>query len=468
MNNLPIKKGFKYYNDVPLNEMHSAGRAIGKTGNRNIYVDFGIPGENANIEVAKHQKNGRFVKGTIHSLNSISPFRVVPFCKHSGNCGGCNWQHIDYKVQLELKKSILLKALSKYEIKTPTVHNVVPSPLTLFYRNKLEYSFSSQNESRSKNDSKNLNVLGFHQLNHPGKVVDIEECYLHSSSDNVICEEIRKFALINNYAYYNYKDNSGLLKNIIIRTSLKKQVMVIIGFANNKLNLINAFLTFLNTRFPEISSLNYYISNCREEKEIDIEVRNFSGEKVIYENIEDLKFQISPFSFYQPNPLQAINIYSKIREYAQLRQNEIVYDLYTGIGTIACYLSRDADKVIGIEGSASAINDANYNAKLNNIQNIEFITGDILETFNQDFLNNHCKPDVIILDPPRSGTLIEIKKTILLAKPSRIIYVSCNPVSLAWDLKQLTEKYNVTTIQPFDMFPHTHHLETVVLLTIKK
>jgi 23S rRNA (uracil1939-C5)-methyltransferase len=244
--------------------------------------------------------------------------------------------------------------------------------------------------------------------------------------------------------------------------------MIIVGFALEDRNLINKFLGFLQARFPEITSINYIVDITDEKNPSNFEVKHFSGDVLIHEYVDDLKFQISPLSFFQPNIEQAKRIYKKVKEFAQLNHNETVIDLYTGIGTIACYLSSEAKSIIGIEGSDSAIKDANSNARINTIQNIEFIKGDILETFNRDFIKKHGSPDVIIIDPPRSGTLIEIKKTILFSEPSRIIYVSCNPVSLAWDLKQLTEKYEVVAIQPFDMFPHTHHFETIVLLSIKK
>jgi len=463
-----LKKGYKYYNDVLLTELHSAGRSIGKIGNRNVYLDFGIPGETVSIEVKRRQKAGKFTIGSIQNIKLKSPYRIEPFCKHYGVCGGCDWQHLSYEAQLKWKKSILLKALLKYEIKTPDIRGVVPSPKTIFYRNKLEYSFSSDYWQGEKMVLTNSQVLGFHLVNHPDKVIDIAECFLQSQLNKVICEEIRKYALIHNIAYYNIQDKSGFLKNITIRTTSLNQIMIIVGFALEDRYLINKFLDFLQARFPELTSINYFVDIRDEKHPSNFEVKHFSGDTIIHEYIDDLKFQISPLSFFQPNFEQAKYIYTKVKEFAQLNHKETVIDLYTGIGTIACYLSREAKSIIGIEGSDSAIKDANVNARINKIQNIEFIKGDILETFNRDFIKQHGRPDVIVLDPPRSGTLIEIKKTILFSEPSRIIYVSCNPVSLAWDLKQLTEKYEVVAIQPFDMFPHTHHFETVVLLSIKK
>jgi 23S rRNA (uracil1939-C5)-methyltransferase len=467
MDNQSPKKGYKYYPDVLLTEMHSGGRTISKIGNHNIYTHFGIPGEKADIEVKKHQKNGRYIIGSILNINKKSPDRVQPFCKHFGQCGGCNWQHINYEAQLKLKQEILVKALSKYGINTPPISLPIPSPLKTFYRNKLEYKFSGYSLNNKDNNT-DTNILGFHPFNHPEQLVDIEECFLNSALINVICEDIRKFSYENNYAYYNFKNKSGLLTNIIFRSTLKKQLMIIVGFAMNNPDAINKFLSFLRSRFQEISSLFYFVVNDQNTKESNFNAIHFSGENLMNEYIEEFKFQISPFSFFQPNPFQAINIYRTIKEYAQLKGTEIVYDLYTGIGTIAIYLSKQAYKITGIEGALSSIEDARKNAAINNIKNTTFIKGDILETFTFEFVGKHGKPDLIILDPPRSGTLVEIKKTILLAEPAKIIYVSCNPVSLAWDLKQLVEKYDVAGIQPFDMFPHTNHLETLVLLTLRK
>jgi 23S rRNA (uracil1939-C5)-methyltransferase len=468
MNNPTLKKGYKVYSDVLLTDMHSAGRSIGKIGNRNVYIDFGVPGEIVSIEVKRRQKPGRFVLGSIQKIHSKSRHRTEPFCKHFGTCGGCNWQHINYETQLEWKRNILINALSKYGIATPIIPDVLASPQTIYYRNKLEYSFSSHWCLNEKDESKCIQVLGFHLVNNPEKVIEIDECFLLNKQNNLICEEIKNFSLIHDYAYYNYQEKSGFLKSITFRTTSKNQIMVIVGFALDDQEGINKFLTFLQTHFSEFTSVYYYIFKDTEKKENNFKIKYFCGDQVIFEYIDDLKFQIGSSSFFQPNLNQAIEIYKKVKEFAQLKHSENVVDLYTGIGTIACYLSREANKVTGIEGSISAIEDANANAKINHIKNIEFITGDILKTFTQDFIKKRGKPDVIVLDPPRSGTLIEIKKTILASEPSRIIYISCNPVSLAWDLKQLTDKYKVVAIQPFDMFPHTHHLETVVLLSNKK
>jgi 23S rRNA (uracil1939-C5)-methyltransferase len=309
--------------------------------------------------------------------------------------------------------------------------------------------------------------LGFHPINSPDQVLEIKDCYLQRQPSRAICESLHQFAMQHGYKYYNATDNSGFLKSLTIRTSTTGDVMVIIGFSKDDETLRDEILNFIIYKFPEISSIYYYFQNIGTRGFHDDEFFHFSGNLKINEKIDGLQFQVSAGSFFQPNPFQVVNIYREIKEFARLNSNEFAYDLYTGTGSIACYLAKDAGRIMGIEGSACAIVDAKINAEINGFYNLEFLTGDILETFKPGFVARHGKPNVIILDPPRSGTLIEIKKTILQAAPSRIVYVSCNPVSLAWDLKQLCEKYQITAIQPFDMFPHTHHLETVVLLELK-
>ncbi len=317
-----IKKGIKTYNNIQLIDIHSAGRSIGKIGNRNVYVDNGIPGEILNIDIAKRQKNGGFILGKIQNINSSSFQRVMPFCKHFGKCGGCNWQHFNYEAQLEWKRTILINALSKYEVKTPVIPNLIPSPLKYYFRNKLEYAFSSngwyEETESNKDDSIKFQVLGFHPINRPDQVLEIKECFLQSEQNNIICEEIKKFTLLNGYAYYNYIDKSGLLKSICFRTSISGDLMVIIGFAAENKRHRNDLLIFLQTRFPEITSLNYFIYNNEDKKRNNYEVVHFSGKKKLDENFEDFHFQISPMSFFQPNKAQAVNIYIKVKEFAQL------------------------------------------------------------------------------------------------------------------------------------------------------
>lgn len=449
----------KCINNVYVSGVHSAGRGIGEVGARKYYLNGAIPGETVDIAVERRQKRG-FLIGEIEAIIQKSVNRVAPFCKHAGVCGGCNWQHINYAYQLELKRQILKNAFEKYDIKSPALPEVAPSPLTRLYRNKTEFHFSSQND----NDNVS-HIAGFHPLDKPKQVIQINECYLQDNFGVSLCKAVTEYATQNNLSFYDYQLKTGLLRSIGIRNTTVGERMVVVGFAEPDSKGIDILMQHIYNNFPEIHSLYHTVYTNLDKGYMDSDMILYPGkEKYITEKFEHLTFKISPRSFFQPNPLQAINIYKKIAAYAQLRGHELVYDLYTGTGTIACFIAANAFKVIGIEGSADAIGDAKINAINNGITNTQFIVGDILETFNQTFMLEHGKPNVIILDPPRAGTLIEIKKAMMNADPEKIIYVSCNPVSLAWDLKQLTEKYIIKDISLFDMFPHTHHLESVVLL----
>jgi len=409
---------------------HSGGRAAGVADGdtptpKQIYVDNVIPGEEAQVELLRRLRG--FRQGVVHHLLKPSPDRVIPFCPHATICGGCNWQHISYPAQLHWKREILVNALTKYEIVTPPVPEVIPSPLLQGYRNKSEYACSP--------------VLGFHQRDHSKTVFACDVCFLQPPHVHQVAKMIAQ---------------RGAFQSIQIRTTTLGDTFCILGLSQPD----HALFERLRVEIPDINGWYYAIDN---------DIVHFGGATHLKEKVDNLRFRYSPLSFYQPNPLQAVAVYCKILEYAQLTGRETVYDLYTGIGSIACMVAKNAKKVIGIEGNPGAIIDARNNATINNINNTQFITGDILETFTYDFVNSHPKADLIILDPPRSGTLTEIKKAIIYANPQKIIYVSCNPVSLAWDLKQLCAGgYQITALQPFDMFPHTHHIETVCLLTAQK
>lgn len=453
------KAKYQLLQNVEIACMHSAGKAIGLHKKRRIYIDNAIPGEVADVLVAKRQKG--YVKGSVDKITQPSNQRVEPFCKHFLACGGCNWQHISYSHQLELKQTILQNALDKYAIVTPPVPLPIASPYLQYYRNKTEYAFSADT-----NDS--FAVFGFHQANCSDCVMNIDECYLQPEPSRKIYEAAKNIAQQQSYTYYNYANNSGMLRSLSIRTTTVGETAVIIGFAHCTDECKSLFIDLLLKAVPEITSVYYTVLSKADLRYADIPHIHVNGTAThLTERMGNLTFKISPKAFYQPNPLQAENIYKQVLQYGDFKGTERVVDLYTGIGTIACYVASAVGDVTGVEGSADAIADAKVNASLNGITNATFITGDILETFTPCFLARHGKIDVLVLDPPRSGTLIEIKKTILAAAPSKIIYVSCNPVSLAFDLKQLcAANYQVAAIQPFDMFPHTHHIETVVLLQL--
>ncbi len=453
------KKG-KLIENVPLVDIHSAGKAVGSINNKNIYVSFGIPGETVDLRLDRRVRG--FYAGNIEHISKPSPSRVLPFCKHFGTCGGCDWQHIEYDQQLHLKKQILLNALQKYKIQIPVVNDVIPSEQKQYYRNKVEYAFASQD--RLSEPSNYENILGFHPLDGRKQVIEIQECWLQRQPSRIICEAIHKIAFKHSLSFYHYFNKTGFLRSLIIRTSSADEVLIIIGFCYDDPEKRNALLTAIQLAVPEITSLMYTVLTSPEKGYADGDINLFYGTGYLHEQMGTIRYRISPRTFYQPNAMQAYQIYQKILAFASFKRQELVYDLYSGAGTIACFVAAQVEKVIGIEGSEDAVKDAIYNAESNGLTNAHFIYGDVLQTFTSEFIAKCGKPHTIILDPPRSGTLIEIKKTIIQSSPDKIIYLSCNPVSLAFDLTMLTTHYKIVEIQPFDMFPHTHHLETLVLM----
>jgi len=450
---------------VRFTHMHSGGRAAGvihadTPTPKQVYADNAIPEEEAEVEMLRRQRG--FRQAVVHHLLKPSPDRVAPFCPHAGICGGCNWQHLAYPAQLYWKRQILIDALVKYGIDTPPVPDVVPSPLLQGYRNKSEYAFSSVPEP----------VFGFHPKEDRSRVFACKTCFLQPQHVHPIVQHVFRLAKELRLPFYRYADRTGLLQSLQVRTTTLGDTFCIVGFSGHDpsaamQDAVHLFLDRLSQEISIVNGWSYHISDPKQESSSFYpDFIHFNGASFIREKIESLSYRFSPHSFFQPNPLQAAALYRQVKNYAGLNGSETVYDLYTGIGSIACYIANGAKEVIGIEGNPAAVRDAVENAKLNGISNARFITGDILETFKPDFIDLHPQADLVILDPPRSGTLTEIKKAMLYASPSKIIYVSCNPVSLAWDLKQLcVGGYRVTAIQPFDMFPHTHHVETVCLLT---
>ena len=448
-----------------LSGIHSAGRAFGKVGVRPIYVDFAIPGELVNVSIPRHYKG--YVVGTLENITDISEYRQVPFCKHFGECGGCSWQHIEYRYQLGLKARILSEALAKYEIATPAISSATASPSQCYYRNKLEYAFSSNTDTIAEEQAREGGVLGFHPYSTFKQVVSIEKCFLQPDPSRKVAAVAHAIARETELAFYNQQNGAGDIRSLTIRTSSTGELMLIVGFSTADTNIIEAYLAKLFSRAPEITSLYYCTLSGFDASYVTGNLTLYKGDKYINEKLNGQTFRVNPKSFFQPNVQQAEAIFNTIIRQADLRSSDLVYDLYTGVGSIACHIAGSARQVVGIEGSAEAIADAEYNALQNGITNATFMVGDILKTFTPGFVEQYGKPDVVILDPPRSGTLIEIKRTILQAAPRLIIYLSCNPVSLAFDLKMLTQGYRIAYIQPFDMFPQTHHVETLVILEKK-
>ncbi len=450
---------------VKLEEIHSSGRCIANSDSKHIYLDFGIPGEEITYTLERRKQG--FRSGKVVEVITPSPHRVDPFCIHYGQCGGCSWQHIDYPYQLALKHRILCNALTKYEILTPVVPPVIPSTEIHYFRHRMEYTFaaSSYKGTSSDDDKISGSALGFHRYGEPNQIIDIRECYLQQQPSRSICEFVKSFALEQNLDFYNHEQKTGFLRSLSIRISRSGETMVVIGFTEDRPMERENLLKKLLQEFSTIVSLCWTIHLSHAHSQLQGEIIPFGDtEPYLYKVMGGNRFRVHAASFFQPNVKQAENIFNMVHNWANLSGTEKVYDLYTGIGTIALFLAPGAKHITGIEASPVAIEDARENAKMNGIENGEFLIGDILETFKPEFLLKHGKPAVIVLDPPRSGTLIEIKKTINASGAEKVLYLSCNPVSLAFDLKQLTEVYKVTRIQPFDMLPHTQHLETLVML----
>jgi 23S rRNA (uracil1939-C5)-methyltransferase len=452
---------------VTLEGTHSSGRCMASYDGKQVYLDFGIPGETVYFALER-RKQGFRAGQVIERLND-SPHRVDPFCMHYRQCGGCPWQHIDYPFQLELKHRILCNALAKYEINTPEVPPVIPSQDIHYYRNRLEYTFASSLKDNHAADSAPGSALGFHRYGEPGKIVDIRECYLQSEPSRAICEFVKSFAQELGLDFYDHEKKTGFLRSLSIRIARSGQTMVVIGFANDRPVERELLLSRLQAEFPSVVSLSWTIHLSPIHSQLQGEIIPFGGtHPYLHIMLAGNRFRVHASSFFQPNVRQAELIFLTAKDWVDLKGHEKVFDLYTGVGAIAITLAAHAGHVTGIEGSQMAIEDARVNAALNGVENTEFIAGDVLETFNTEFLLKYGKPHLIVLDPPRSGTLIEIKKTINASGAEKVLYLSCNPVSLAFDLKQLSAVYRVTRIQPFDMLPHTPHLETLVMLELKK
>lgn len=454
--------GKKIIKDVLFEDIHVSGKAVCRHKGLSIFIPFAIPGEKADIIIDSYKP---FAKGHVVRLTESSPNRTEPFCQYYTLCGGCNWQHIEYRHQLKLKRQILEKALNRNTLVYPGIPDVIASQAQREYRFKMEYSFSDSrwfydDEGKIEDPSKRC-ALGFHLADKPDRVVDIEKCEMQPSRISEIIRGIKKIALEQNLSFYNYRYRTGSLKSLTVRITSKNEIMLSFIFNEDDVTKQNCFLKKVREGFREINSINYSVTENNSPHEF---ICFDNSPTHVTEYAIGIHFHTGSASFYQPNAAQAEKIFSKIADIAGLKGGENIYDLYCGVGTISLHLARNARHVTGIEGSAEAVEYAKQNALLNKNANTTFIHGDVLETFNNDFIIKHGKPDIVVLDPPRAGTLIEIKKMILNTEPEKIIYLSCDPLSLANDLKMLCGKYHITFIQPYDMLPHTHQMETLVML----
>ncbi len=454
--------------NVKIESVAAEGKALAHVDGIVVFVDFAVPGDIVDIQVFKKKKN--YMEGWIKRIVKPSEDRLEPFCPHFGICGGCRWQPLPYAMQLAAKRQQVEDQLVRIgHLNVPEIRPTLPSLNTEFYRNKLEFSASANRWILEGEDPDTLSPperagLGFHVSKFFDKVLDIKDCHLQAEPSNAIRLFIKDFCIKNGFEFYNIRENHGFFRNMIVRTNEKGDVMLTMVFARDEKEHINAILDALVAEFPQIKSLYYVINGKLNDSIGDLSPILYYGEDAIYEEMEGLRFKIGPKSFYQTNSSQAYRLYCVAREFADLSGNELVYDLYTGTGTIAQFVSRKASKVIGIEYVPEAIEDARINARNNGITNCEFFAGDMKDILTPAFICRHGSPDVIILDPPRAGIHPDVAKVILDAAPARMVYVSCNPASQARDLAVLCRDYEITAVQPVDMFPHTMHVENVVAL----
>ena len=457
----------KIFENVLIETVAAEGKCIARIDGQVVFVGGVAPEDVVDLKIIRKKKS--YLEGKAVKFHEYSNQRVQPFCEHFGLCGGCKWQHLDYQHQVAAKRQQVIDNFERIgKFNFPEINPIIPSKTTKFYRNKLEFTFSNKRWLSHEEIKSEITIdrkgLGFHIPRQFDKIVDIKNCYLQREPSNEIRNAIRNFAIANELSFYDVSVFQGLLRNLIIRTSSTGQLMVIFQFGEKDQNGAELVMKFIQKTFPQIDSLYYVINLKKNETFHDQELILYSGNQYIEEKIGELIFKIGPKSFFQTNTEQAQKLYSKAMEMAKLQGDEIVYDLYTGAGTIANYVAKNARKVIGIEMVEEAIDDAGENAKLNNISNCSFISGDIKDTLTKEFIEQNGHPDIVITDPPRAGMHNEVVETVLQAQPNRIIYISCNPATQARDLALLTGKYEIEEVQPIDMFPHTHHLENIVSL----
>ncbi|MBI2270798.1 MAG: 23S rRNA (uracil(1939)-C(5))-methyltransferase RlmD [Bacteroidetes bacterium] len=462
------RKNLPVLESVSIIDAGAEGQAVAKVNEMVVFVDGAVPGDVVDVQLTRKKKN--YAEGKVVMFHSYSDKRSDAFCEHFGVCGGCKWQNMKYEWQLHYKQKQVADNLQRIgKMDLPGISPIIGSPGQKYYRNKLEFTFSNKmwltdEEVKSGKAFDNRNALGFHIPKMFDKILDINNCYLQAEPSNSIRLALKAFALKNDFTFYDIREHKGLLRNLIIRTTSTGELMVIVCFGEQDDAGIEKVLSFLNEQFPNTTALMYTVNLKMNDTINDQLIKAYHKKDHIIEEMEGLKFRISPKSFYQTNSEQAYTLYKITRDYAELTGNEVVYDLYTGTGTIANFIAKHAKKVVGIEYILDAIEDAKINSRLNNISNTSFYAGDIKDVLNKEFVKEHGQPDVIITDPPRNGMHEDVVKKILEINPDRIVYVSCNPATQARDLILLCEKYKVTKIQPVDMFPQTHHVENVVLL----
>ncbi len=458
--------------NVTIADVASEGKALARVDEMVVFTQYAVPGDVVDIQVTKKKKN--YCEGRVTRFHEYGAERCEAVCSHYGVCGGCKWQILPYEAQLRHKQKQVEDALRRLgHVELPEISPIKGSAKTYFYRNKLEFTFSNRRwvpfeEMESGNAPETLNGVGFHIPGMFDKVLDIEKCWLQEDISNRIRNEIRAYALEKGLTFFDLRRQEGFLRTLMIRTTSTGEVMAVVVFYHEEKEAREALLAHVADKFPEITSLLYVINGKCNDTITDQRIHCYKGAEAIYEEMEGLRFKIGAKSFYQTNSEQAYELYKVAREFAALTREELVYDLYTGTGTIANFVSRQARQVIGIEYVPEAIEDAKENSRINGIGNTLFYAGDMKDILTDEFITKHGRPDVIITDPPRAGMHEDVVNVILNAEPRRIVYVSCNPATQARDLQLMDAKYRVEAVQPVDMFPHTHHVENVVLLTLRK
>lgn len=463
------KKKRQVFENVEVVDAGAKGKTIGKVSDgRVIFLTNAVPGDIVDVQTTKKRK--AYFEGVATNFHSFSNKRTTPECQHFGVCGGCKWQNMGYEHQLFYKQKEVANNLKRIgHLELPAISSIIGSKKQYFYRNKMEFSFSDSrwmtlDEIRSDMEIKDKNALGFHIPGMWDKILDIEKCHLQADPSNAIRVETKDFAIKNGLSFFNPRNHHGMLRTLMIRTSSTEELMVLIQFYEDDKVKRELLLNHLMKKFPEITSLLYVINQKQNDTIYDQEIICHSGRDHIFEEMEGLQFKINAKSFYQTNSEQAYELYKVARDFAELTGKELVYDLYTGTGTIAQFIAKKAKKVIGIEAVPEAIADAKENAERNKIKNVDFFVGDMKNVFNEDFIATNGAPDIIITDPPRDGMHKNVVRQILDIAPKRIVYVSCNSATQARDLELMKADYKVAKVQPVDMFPQTHHVENVVLL----
>ncbi len=465
------KKELPVLEKVTITDVAAEGKALARVNDMVVFVPFVAPGDVVDLKLTR--KKNHYAEAVAIRFHEYSPERAVPFCQHYGVCGGCKWQCLPYTEQLKYKQKQVADNLERIgKVELPEIRPIIGSARTRFYRNKLEFTFSNkrwltEEEVKANVAYEQMNAVGFHIPGAFDKVLAIEKCWLQDDISNQIRNAIRDYACERHYPFFNLRTQEGMLRNLVIRTSSTGELMVILSCKiteEHEMAFFKELLSFVAGSFPQITSLQYVVNNKCNDTFNDLDVQVFKGTGHIFEEMDGLRFKVGPKSFYQTNSEQAHLLYKVARDFAGLTSNELVYDLYTGTGTIANFVARQARQVIGIEYVPEAIEDAKANSQINGIGNTRFYAGDMKDILTEEFIQQEGRPDIIITDPPRAGMHPGVVQVILDAAPARIVYVSCNPATQARDIAMMDAGYRVKAVQPVDMFPHTQHVENVVLL----